>query len=73
MTLDQLARRIRAHDHFYEYSEDMRDFRKGQVDRMEIVEELKRLPGVDMIKLVKENVPLGAVPIWLRVLARMRA
>lgn len=65
MTIEALEKRLKAHDHYYEFSDDHHIFLRGQLDRAELLVELKKMPLCDVYRLLKTCVPDDRLAVWL--------
>jgi hypothetical protein len=64
MTLDELEGRLKAHDHYYERSDDHSVFLRGQADRAELIVELRSWPMFIVARLIRRLVPQEFQANW---------
>lgn len=63
--------RLKNHDWFFEYSDDLRVFRAGVLERMEIVAELKKLPMAEAKELITAFAPKQEMDGMIKRLERL--
>lgn len=49
----ELIELMKSHDWFYEFSDDQRTWRKGSAERTELVTRLRKVPGHELVELLK--------------------
>jgi len=59
--IEQLIELLKNHDWFYEYSDDMDQWRKGDNERRFIMVELTKIPPSDLNSLLDTHVPNQAL------------
>jgi hypothetical protein len=72
MTNDELAARLRAHDHYYQWSDDPTAFAKGQDDCAQLLIELRKIPLSEASDLILDNVPYDRQMVWMLDLTQRR-
>lgn len=68
--LKLIKEKMKSHDWFYDYNDDMRHWRKGHAEYSEILKLLVKIPLV-MIKDLKELVPEELHKKWDGDIARL--
>lgn len=66
-----VEQRIKKHDWYYEYADDLKSWNKGRQERNQIINDLRRLPMTDVADLFK-LVPDGCKDAFFIELNDMR-
>lgn len=65
-SLEEAKKLLKEHDWFFDYSDDMRDWRKGSQQRQAIIQSLKKVPLNKIEPLIKEYCPEELQIKWMR-------
>ena len=65
--IDQIKSLMQKHDWFFDYSDDMRDWRKGSAEKQEILSLMRKIPMNQIPELMK-LVPEELKTHWLLAL-----
>ena len=61
--IDQIKSLMQKHDWFFDYSDDMRDWRKGSAEKQEILSLMRKIP-MNQIPELMEFVPKDLKTKW---------
>ena len=67
--IEQIIALIKAHDVYFEYSDDHREWRKGFGQRAEIVKLLCKIPAVQAAEIIRQNLPEEVQEKWIQILS----
>lgn len=62
--MEEIKKLMDKHDFFYEFSDDVRSWRKGRLEKEEIVDKMKPLSKEEQKELLK-RVPVQVMPEWM--------
>ncbi len=65
MTVDEIVARLKAHDHYFEWSDECRSAGAGYDDRREIIKELRKLSMRQVHALLIAHVPTDCYLSWV--------